>query len=197
MVWRADTSERLVALTFDAGSDRGYAEAILDLLSTHQIHVTFGMTGRWAEDNPDLVERMVDEGHGLMNHTYDHPRMETLTPEQRLEQLERTETIIVDLTGSSTRPYFRPPYGAYDDEVLADVGAAGYRYSVMWTVDSLGWKGLPPTEVADRCLGAAEPGAIMLLHVGEASTDYAALPAIIAGLVEGGYGFATVAELIP
>lgn len=187
----------MVSLTFDAGSDRGYAEEILDLVAASGIRVTFGMTGKWAEAHPDLLRRMIDEGHTLMNHTYDHPHMETLTTQQRLEQLRLTESIVVELTGTSTKPYFRPPYGAYNDQVLIDVGADGYRYSVMWTVDTLGWKGIPPSEVLDRCLNGAKPGAIILLHVGAASTDYAALPSVIAGLTDAGYQFVTIPQLIP
>jgi peptidoglycan/xylan/chitin deacetylase (PgdA/CDA1 family) len=67
----------------------------------------------------------------------------------------------------------------------------------MWTVDSLGWKGIPPSEVADRCLIGAQPGAILLLHVGAASTDFEALPDILSDLTEAGYEFATIRELLP
>lgn len=187
----------MVALTFDAGSDRGYAEEILDLLAARGVWATFGMTGRWAESNPDLVTRMVDEGHALMNHTYDHPHMETLSTDERLLQLARTEEIVVDLTGTTTKPYFRPPYGAYNDQVLIDVGSAGYRHSVMWTVDCLGWQGLDPAVVAARCRDALAPGAILLMHVGEASTDYAALADLMAAIDGGGYRYATIPELLP
>jgi peptidoglycan/xylan/chitin deacetylase (PgdA/CDA1 family) len=196
-VWQVNTSQPVLALTFDAGSDRGSAEEILTLLDERQIKATFGMTGRWAEANSDLVRRMIAEGHALMNHTYDHPHMETLTTSERLDQLSMTETIIQELTGTTTKPFFRPPYGAFNNRVLADVGAAGYRYSVMWTVDSLGWEGLSPTEVVDRCLNGAQPGAILLLHVGAASTDFEALPDILSGLTEDGYQFATIRELLP
>lgn len=190
-------SERVVALTFDAGSDRGYAEEILDALAAHGIKASFGMTGRWAESNPDLLTRMTDEGHVLINHSYDHPHMETLSTEERLAQLERTEDIINAITGTSTQPYFRPPYGSYNNQVLKDVGSAGYRYSVMWTVDCLGWKGIPPGDVAERCRNALQPGAILLMHVGIASTDYAALEDIISAIDQAGYRYATIRELLP
>lgn len=191
------TSEPVVALTFDAGSDRGFAAEILDTLAAHGIRASFGMTGKWAESNPDLLQRIVEEGHALINHTYDHPHMETLSTAQRLWQLDRTEEIISGITGTSTKPYFRPPYGSYNNQVLVDVGAAGYRYSVMWTVDCLGWKGLPPSDVAARCENALRPGAILLMHVGAASTDYAALDDILAAIDEGGYRYATIPELLP
>lgn len=197
LVWQGPADRHAVALTFDAGSDRGYAEQILDLLRAGEIRATFGMTGRWAESNPDLLRRMVEEGHTLMNHTYDHPHMETLSTRQRLMQLRRTESIVAGATGATMLPYFRPPYGAYNQRVLVDVGSAGYRYSVMWTVDSLGWQGLPAGEVVDRCLAGAEPGAIFLLHVGAASTDSEALPGIVSGLQGAGYEFVTITELIP
>lgn len=197
VITRVDTSEKVVALSFDAGSDRGYGAEILDTLAAHDIKASFGMTGTWAESNPDLLRRIVDEGHALINHTYDHPHMETLKTAQRLDQLARAEEIIHENTGADMRPYFRPPYGSYNNQVLIDVASAGYRYSVMWTVDCLGWKGLPPAEVVARCEGSLQPGAILLMHVGAASTDYAALEDIIAAIDRGGYRYATIPELLP
>ena len=94
VVTRVSTSEQVVALTFDAGSDRGFAAEILDTLAAHSIKASFGMTGKWAESNPDLVRRMIEEGHALINHTYDHPHMETLSTDQRLSQLARAEEIV-------------------------------------------------------------------------------------------------------
>lgn len=197
MVTRIPTDERVVALTFDAGSDRGFAAEILDALAAHDIKASFGMTGTWAESNPDLLARMVDEGHSLINHTYDHPHMETLSAQERFLQLARAEEIINSITGVTTKPYFRPPYGSYNKQVLIDLRSAGYRYSVMWTVDCLGWKGLPPSEVTSRCADALQPGAIILMHVGSASTDYEALGDLIAAIDGGGYRYATIEELLP
>ncbi len=197
VVTQVATSEHVVALTFDAGSDRGFAAEILDTLASRGITASFGMTGKWAESNPDLLSRMVEDGHAFINHTYDHPHMETLSTEQRLWQLARAEKIINGVTGTTTKPYFRPPYGSYNNQLLIDLGSAGYRYSVMWTVDCLGWKGLPPTDVATRCENALRPGAILLMHVGAASTDYAALDDILAAIDRDGYRYATIPELLP
>ncbi len=191
-----------VSLTFDAGADRGYTEMILDTLRDEQVHVTFGMTGLWAQKNSDLVKRMVDEGHELINHTWSHSSFTGFSAgrplgvgERRLE-LDRTEDLLLELTGRTTRPYFRPPYGDLDPGALKDVADAGYDYTIMWTVDSLGWNHLSKQAIIDRCLSRAEPGAIFIFHVGEQSLDGPALGAIIAGLREQGYTMVTVTDLL-
>jgi peptidoglycan/xylan/chitin deacetylase (PgdA/CDA1 family) len=186
----------VVALTFDAGSDAGFTSEILDILAANHVAASFGITGRWAEANPALLRRIAAGGHLLVNHSYDHPSFtgrstdrSPLSRAARLEQLDRAEAAIRGATGATTRPWFRPPYGDEDASVRADVGSAGYRYELLWTVDSLGWKGEAPADVVSRCLDRVVPGAIYLFHVGSASTDHAALPAIIDGLRARGYGF--------
>jgi peptidoglycan/xylan/chitin deacetylase (PgdA/CDA1 family) len=203
VVWTGESSGPVVALTFDAGSDAGNTANILDQLASRGIVATFALTGEWVEQNPDLARRIVAEGHVVMNHSYDHPSFTgvssddvVLTTESRWDQLDRAEQAIRSITGATSLPYFRPPFGDQDASVARDAGARGYRFLVMWTVDSLGWKGLSPSDVVTRCLSLAEPGAIMMFHVGSASTDAAALPDIIEGLSADGYGFAPLGELI-
>jgi peptidoglycan/xylan/chitin deacetylase (PgdA/CDA1 family) len=193
----------MIALTFDAGADRGYAKEILNTLRDTGVKATFGMTGKWAEQNPDLIQRMVDEGHQLMNHTYDHasftgysPGTAPLTADERRREIERTEAVISAIVGVQVKPWFRPPYGDYDAAMLTQLGQLGYTYSVMWTVDSLGWKGISTDEITARCIDGAVPGAILLFHVGAASQDAAALPEIIRQLRADGYSFGTIAELL-
>jgi peptidoglycan-N-acetylglucosamine deacetylase len=201
---KADTSEKIIALTFDAGADRGYAAMILDTLRDEGIRATFGMTGVWAEQNADLVRRIAGEGHQLINHTYDHPSFtgystgkESLGREARISQLTRNEDVVAKILGhESMRPYFRPPYGDYDQAVLDDIALAGYSVNVMWSVDSLGWKGLTADEIVARCVDGAEPGGIILMHVGAASQDAHALPDIIRELRAQGYRFVTVEQMV-
>jgi tetratricopeptide (TPR) repeat protein len=114
-----------------------------------------------------------------------------------LDELDRAEQIVAKLTGASTKPYFRPPFGDYDDSVNYDVFARGYRYSIMWSVDSEGLRGRSADEIIQICLSQAHPGAIYILHVGSASQDAAALPRIIDGLRAQGYDFVTISQLAP
>ena len=197
------TSRRQVAFTFDAGSDAGYTTMILDTLATNGLKVSFGMTGKWAESYPDLLKRMVNEGHTLINHSYNHPSFTDgstdtppLTQAERWEQLDSTEATVQRLTGATTMPYFRPPFGAYDESVNADVGAKGYAYNVMWTIDSRGWMGISAPEITSRCLQLAEPGAIYVFHVGAASEDGPALQSLIDGLRADGYTIGDINDIL-
>ncbi len=147
-----------IALTFDAGADRGYAAQILSLLERSKIRVSFGMTGKWAQTNPDLVRRMARDGDAFINHTYDHrsftgtsDRLGGLTVAQRTNEINRADAIIRRLTGRSTKPYFRFPYGDYDAAAVQLVARLGYPDIVMWTVDSLGWERISTAAIVSRC----------------------------------------------
>jgi peptidoglycan/xylan/chitin deacetylase (PgdA/CDA1 family)/LysM repeat protein len=203
VVRRGDPTQMRVTFTFDAGSDAGYTSMILDILKGNSIRAAFGITGRWAERNPDLLRRIVAEGHDVINHSWDHPSFTglstgkpPLSKEERWEQLDRTESIVSDLVGTTTRPYFRPPYGDYDQSVNEDVGARGYRYNLMWTVDSRGWAGLSADDIVARCVNQAERGGIYVFHVGSASQDGPAVQRIIDGLRANGYEIAALSELV-
>lgn len=192
-----------VALTFDAGADRGYGELILNVLRDRGVRATFGMTGVWAQANPDLIARMADEGHRFINHSWDHrsftglsTRTRPLSRQERWQQLDWTESLLVELTGQSTLPFFRSPYGDVDATVQQDLAARGYAYNVLWTVDSGGWTGIPVRSIIDRCLRGARPGAIYVMHVGASAGDGLALAAVIDGLAAAGYDFETVDEII-
>jgi peptidoglycan/xylan/chitin deacetylase (PgdA/CDA1 family) len=199
---RVDGPSGVVALTFDAGADRGYAEDILDTLSDAHIPATFGMTGTWASANPELVQRMAAEGHMVINHTWDHrsftglsDRLGGLSTARRRQELLDADAIIAPLIGHTTCPWYRLPYGDGDRRVVADVADIGYNQQVGWTIDTLGWRGAPVQDIVSRSLRLAAPNAVYVMHVGVESRDGPALPTIIEGLESMGYGFATVATL--
>jgi peptidoglycan/xylan/chitin deacetylase (PgdA/CDA1 family) len=198
-----NTSRNTIAFTFDAGSDAGYTTLILDTLAANGLHATFGMAGKFAETYPDILLRMVSDGHTLINHSYDHKSFTgnstgaaPLTRDERWDELDRTESVIQQLTGATTLPYFRPPYGDYDASVNEDVGARGYAYNVMWTLDSRGWTGIPAAQIVQRCLDNAQAGAIYIFHVGSASEDGPALQQIIDGLESQGYAIGTIGDVL-
>jgi peptidoglycan/xylan/chitin deacetylase (PgdA/CDA1 family) len=199
------TNGRLeVALTFDAGADTGYAAEILDLLREEGIKATFGMTGVWAQANPELVRRMVAEGHQLINHTWDHSsltgantQMSPMTPEQVTQQLADTEAVVRDLTGYEMRPYFRPPYGDYDAASLGYIYDNGYSETIWWTCDTRGWAGWGAQQIVDYCTTNIAEDEILLLHVGAAAVgDFEALPGLIQFFRDSGYRFVTIEQML-
>lgn len=198
-------SERLeVALTFDAGADTGYAADILDLLRDYGIKATFGMTGVWAEQNPDLVRRIANEGHQLINHTYDHQSFtgastgaDPQTYESMLWQLNTTEQLVWDIAGYEMKPYVRPPYGDIGPMTSGFLVDAGYYINVMWTCDSYGWKGWDGAQIVQHCTTDIGPGEIILLHVGaSAPGDFESLPGMIDVFRQAGYSFVTIEQML-
>jgi len=191
-----------VALTFDTGVDAGHMPEVLDTLKKHAILGTFGITGEWAVTNPDLLKRIVAEGHTIVNHSWDHPSFtgeDTDTPPLSDEairgQLKRTEDKILEITGISTKPYFRPPYGDYDSRVDRIAFEEGYEYNVLWYVDGLGWEGRSAKYAINVTLENAFNGAIYLYHTDNA-TEYKALDEIIDGLEERGFQLLTIPQLL-
>lgn len=199
-----DQTRRAIALTFDAGADRGYAGDILNMLAQQGVTAAFGLTGVWAEANPDLVGAIAAGGHLIINHSYDHPSftglstgLAPLTREERIDQLQHADAVIRSITGATTRPFFRPPFGDLDQSVLCDAYAAGYTYAINWTIDSGGWAGAGAAEITQTVLSRARPGAIVIMHVGSESQDAAALPGLIAGLRAAGYELVALPDLLP
>ncbi len=205
IVCRGDAQRRMVALTFDVGSDGAVGEVpqILATLRREDLRASFAVTGLWAEQNHALILAITSAGHQVINATYDGASFtgastgaRPLTAAQRTLELQRTETTVYHLTGRTTRPYVRPPYGDIDAGAPLDVAAAGYGTIVLSTVDTRPWQSLPASDVARRALSAAAPGAIFELHTVAGSPDAAALGQLIDGLRTAGYDFGSVADVI-
>ncbi|HYF10522.1 MAG TPA: polysaccharide deacetylase family protein [Candidatus Paceibacterota bacterium] len=166
IVW-ADRSKKQVVFTFDGGAGSHSIDEIIATLKKHGVTGTFFVTGKWAEQNATSTRRLAAEGHEVFNHTYDHSDLTTLSSAQITSQFARAESSISALTGKTTKPYFRPPYGARNAAVLAAARQAGYR-SVYWTVDALDWKpGITDQEVRTRILSNLAPGTIYMMHIGD------------------------------
>lgn len=194
-----------VALSFDAGETSGYTSEILDMLKAHGIHASFGVTGEWARANPDLVNRILDDGHIVFNHSESHrswtgesPGTEPLTIEERTAEVMGADQAVEDIADWNMRPFWRPPYGDLDAEGQGLLENIGYDYTFWWTCDTLAWMETTSAEIAERCNPAGDfggPGAIILMHV-EQENDYGALEQIITEYDAAGYEFVTLNEMI-
>lgn len=194
-VARGSPDDPRVALTFDCGSVAGPSAGILDTLKRYGLRVTFFMTGQYAEKYPDLVRRMAAEGHELANHSATHADFTKLTDQQIRDELAYTEQLVVQLTGKSTKPWMRMPFGARNERVWNVVAAEGY-VSVFWTLDSGDWLADATTaSVRTRVLERTTNGAIVVHHCAAPQTAEA-LPAIIEGLQAKGHRIVMVSELL-
>lgn len=185
---RGDSSKNQIILTFDGGDGNQSAEKILSTLANRGLTSTFFLTGRFIENNRDLVRRMVDSGQEVFSHTYFHPHLPELSDGEIARELIRTEDVFTRLTGRSIKPYFRAPYGERNSRVLSVAFREGYQ-SVFWTVDALDWEeSLGQTEamVEDRIIYSLAPGNIYLLHLGD-NISGAILPSLIGKIEKRGY----------
>lgn len=198
------TDQRVVALTFDAGANGDALPSILATLASGQAHGTFFLTGDFARRYPQQARSITAAGHRLGNHSASHPHFPALTDAAIQEQITDAERDIRATAGADPRPLFRFPFGDRDTRTIGTVNHLGYL-PVRWTVDTLGWQGTSggrsAPEVTRRVLDTAQPGQIVLMHVGSHPTDGStldaeALPAVIAGLRERGYQFVTLDALL-
>jgi peptidoglycan/xylan/chitin deacetylase (PgdA/CDA1 family) len=193
----------VVALTFDAGANADAVPSILATLEATGATGTFFLTGRWTESFPDLARRIAGR-YPIGNHSVSHPSFTGLTDEEVRAEIDDAERTIVRVTGRSTKPLFRFPFGDRDARTIALVNDAGYG-SIRWTVDTLGWKGtsggMSADAVVTRVLDTACAGQIVLMHVGSHPTDGStldadALPTIVRELRDRGYRFVTLPEAL-
>ena len=194
-IYSVETSEKKVALSFDAAWGDEDTQKILDILKKHNVHVTFFMTGGWVEKYPEDVKAIKEAGHDLGNHSENHKNMSQLSKEEQKEEIMKVHERVKELTGVEMQ-LFRPPYGDYDDEVVRTAQECGY-YPIQWSVDSLDWKDYGVQSIIDTISNHKDlkNGAIILCHNGAKYTAQA-LEQLLTGLEEQGYQIVPVSELI-
>ena len=192
-----DTSKKVIYLTFDCGYENGYTESILDALKKHNAPAAFFVVGNMVETAPDIICRMVDEGHIVGNHTFHHPDMSAISDQSAFQQeLAKLETLYQETTGKEMRKYYRPPQGKYSAENLRQAHALGYQ-TILWSLAYVDWyvDDQPTAEEAyAKLLPRIHNGAIVLLH-STSATNAAILDELLTKWENMGYHFASLDEL--
>lgn len=192
-----DTAQKRLYLTFDAGYENGHTPAILDALKKHGVPAAFFVVGHYLESAPELVCRMVEEGHLVGNHTYSHPDMSAMSTEEAfLAQLAQVEEKYRQVTGREMAKVYRPPQGKYSAENLQMACDAGY-HTFFWSLAYVDWyDDRQPThqQAFDKLLGRVHPGAIVLLH-STSATNGEILDELLTKWKEMGYTFGSLTEL--
>lgn len=192
-----DTSQKVLYLTFDAGYENGCTAQILDTLQKHGVPATFFLVGNYLEQNPDLVKRMVAEGHTVGNHTYHHWDMSKIGDKETFrKELEDLEALYTQVTGESMQKFYRPPQGIYSEENLKMAQEMGY-HTVFWSLAYVDWLNdeQPTSEQAfSKLLPRVHNGAVILLH-STSRTNAEILDDLLTRYEEMGYRFAPVSEI--
>lgn len=191
-----DAGQKRLYLTFDAGYENGNTAPILDALKKHGAPGTFFVVGSYIRENPELIRRMVDEGHAVGNHTFHHPDMSQKDEASFKQELNDLAALFEETTGAPMPRLYRPPEGKFSDENLAWAKELGYK-TIFWSLAYVDWKqdAQPTREAAfDKLMPRTHDGAIVLLH-STSATNAAILDELLTRWEEQGYTFGTLAEL--
>lgn len=193
-----NTQEKVLYLTFDAGYENGYTPAILDALKKHNAPATFFIVGNYLDTSPDLVKRMVSEGHIVGNHTYHHPDMSKISTKEAFEkELGDLETLYQETTGQPMKKFYRPPQGKYSEANLKMASDMGYK-TFFWSLAYVDWyvdKQPAKEEAFKKLLGRIHPGAVVLLH-STSKTNSEILDELLTKWEEMGYTFKSLDQLV-
>jgi peptidoglycan-N-acetylmuramic acid deacetylase len=193
-----DSAEKTIYLTFDAGYENGYTNGILDTLKKHDVPAGFFLVGTYIRDNPEIITRMVKDGHIVANHTMNHPDMTAISDIAAFEkELNLAEELYKSATGLDMPRYYRPPSGTYSESNMKMAQELGYK-TIFWSLAYADWdnNAQPSKETAfSKLLTRIHPGAIILLH-NTSKTNSLILDELIMKYKEMGYEFKSLDELI-
>lgn len=193
-----DTQDKVIYLTFDCGYENGNTPAILDALKKHNVKATFFVVGNYLETSPELVKRMVAEGHNVGNHTYHHPDMSKISTREAFEkELGDVEALYQQTTGQPMKKYYRPPQGKYSENNLKMAKDMGY-HTFFWSLAYVDWyqdKQPSREEAFKKLLGRIHPGALVLLH-NTSKTNGEILDDLLTKWEEMGYHFGSLDDLV-
>ncbi len=194
-VYKVDTDQNVVALTFDISWGDIRAEPILKILEEKGIKATFFLSSPWSQSHPEMVQRIQDLGFEIGSHGHIHKNYSTFSDEEIRTQIRKADNILSELTG--TKPnLIRMPNGDFDKRVLRVADSLGYTV-IQWQTDSLDWMNPGVDKIINRVVTKVIPGDIILMHASDSCKQtHEALPTIIDQLIAKGYEFTTVSELI-
>ena len=192
-IYCVQRDQKLVSISFDAAWGNEDTQQLIDILSQYKVPATFFVVGEWVDKYPESVKALHDAGHEVMNHSNTHAHYPQLSADQVVADLNACNDKIEAVTG--VRPTLvRLPYGDYDDSSVNAVRSIGME-PIQWDVDSLDWKDLAAGEITQRVTSKVQPGSIVLFHNAALHTPEA-LPAIIQTLLQEGYTFVPISQII-
>ncbi len=195
-IFLGDPAQKELYLTFDNGYENGYTTQVLDVLKKKKVPAAFFVTGHYVKDQPELIQRMVKEGHVIGNHSWSHPDMSQIPVHKMKEELSKVQKEVARQTDQKEMHFERPPRGIFSEQTLATSKELGYT-TVFWSVAYSDWN--PKQQKCgnyayQKVMSQLHPGAVILLH--SVSRDNAeALEKIIEDARKQGYKFKSLEQL--
>ena len=191
---QARVDQPYIAMTFDDGPSAENTPRLLEMLKQRNIKATFFLIGQNVASNPDLVRRILGDGHEIGNHSWTHPQLSKLSDDRVTAEITQTQDAIKNASGF-TPTLLRPPYGAITPRQREWIENRFGLNIILWSVDPLDWKRPGASVITQRILSQTRPGAIILSHdIHKQTVD--AMPATLDALIAKGYKFVTVSQLI-
>ena len=192
-IYCVQRDQKMISISFDAAWGNEDTQMLIDILGKYNVKATFFVVGAWVDKYPESVKALADAVHVVMNHSNTHAHMSHLSRDEIIADVNACNDKVEAVTG--VRPtLIRPPYGEYDDNVISAIRSIGME-PIQWDVDSLDWKELPASEITQRVTSKVQPGSIVLFHNAAIHTPEA-LPAILEALLQQGYTFVPISQLI-
>lgn len=192
-IYKVDTDDKKISLTFDVAWGSNNIDDILNILDKHNAKATFFLVGSWVDDNKELVKKIHSKGHEIGNHSNTHSNTTVLSDQDIVEEIQLTTDKIQKITNQEVMLY-RPPFGEVDNKTMEICKALGYQV-VKWDIDSLDWKEIGTQHIIDRVIRNSQPGSIVLFHANVNGINYY-LDDILTKLKQDNYDVVSVSELL-
>ncbi|MDD2511105.1 MAG: polysaccharide deacetylase family protein [Syntrophomonas sp.] len=191
-VYQGNSGEKAVAIAVNVDWGEECIPQMLKAFKENNATVTFFVSGKWAEKNPELLKEMKAAGHSIQNHGYKHLHFNNLSAEQASEQIRKAEEIINKMIGERTR-FFAPPYGEYNQQLMNVVAALDYEL-IMWSIDTIDWQRPDSATIVKRVVSKLHNDAIILMHPTDPTVK--ALPEILGSIKQEGYKMLSIDKII-
>lgn len=192
-IYSVETSEKKIAISFDASWGADNTEKLLDILDKYKVKTTFFLVGGWVDKYPDKVKEIHERGHEIGNHSNTHPDMTSLSKEKIIQEVASTDAKVMTITGQKTK-LFRFPSGSYNNSSMEAVESTNHK-CIQWDVDSVDWKEQGAKAEYDRVMKNVKSGSIVLFH-NNAKYTPENLPKILEQLQAEGYKIVPISQLI-
>ncbi|MBD2844376.1 polysaccharide deacetylase family protein [Paenibacillus sp. IB182496] len=197
LIYQFETEEREVALTINNWASDQTMTAILDILDEYDVKATFFLRMKGVEANPNMARALVDAGHEVANHSYNHEVVTTLTPEQLQADVVKAHQVLTEAIQEQPLMLYRPPTGAISEESARIIAATGYHRIAMYDVTTMDWDVANDAEtIVSRIMAKTKSGSIILLHALDGTHVLEALPEAIRLLRQEGYRFVLMSEAL-